>query len=258
MKLPDHTSAAQLSTYAACPKKYRLRYLERAKPEFRSVSLALGTVVHSGIEWWFEQRLAGRKPRIEEAEAIVPADFAAATEGEVRWGKWTPPDLRDHATRLVTHFLERHGDLPVRAVEARFTLELVDPETGEVMPRRLLGFFDLLLGPRGAVELKTARSDWDQFDVASNIQVGAYLTAMEAYDIADTLDVLVLVKNRKPRTQELRLAPRPEVKRWFLESASAIERAIHAGHFPPAPGRGCANCEYQKRCLGQVLDVEAA
>ena len=61
MPLPDHTSAAQLACYAACPRKYEYRYVEGAPPEYKSVSLALGAAVHSSIGWWFEQRLAGRE-----------------------------------------------------------------------------------------------------------------------------------------------------------------------------------------------------
>lgn len=258
MRLPEHTSAAQLSTYAMCPKKYRLRYVDRAEAEFKSVSLALGSTVHSSIGWWFQQRMRGRQPRLEEALEIVPADFAAATDGETRWGQWTKEALESHAARLVLHFLEKFGELPVRAIETRFTLDLYDPDTGEMLPRRLLGFFDLLIGAAGAVELKTARNDWDRFDIASNVQVAAYLMAIDVLRAAETLDILVIIKNKSPRIQQVRLRPRPESRRWFLESASSIERAIQDGHFPPAPGRGCASCEYQQRCLGQVLDVEAA
>lgn len=54
-------------------------------------------------------------------------------------------DLRSHARRLVTFFLEEHGDLPVLDTEARFEVELADTVTGGELPRPLVGYLDLVL-----------------------------------------------------------------------------------------------------------------
>ncbi|MCZ7679792.1 MAG: PD-(D/E)XK nuclease family protein [Sandaracinaceae bacterium] len=160
MNLPERTSAAQLSCYARCPRKYRLKYLDGAEPEYRSVSLALGSVVHSTVQWWFEQRRDAKEPTIAQAMEVLKADFAAATHDEIRWGNWTPGDLREHAARLVRTFIERFGALEVMDTEMSFDLDLYDPETGEYAPRQLRGYFDFYLGRGRIMELKTARSDY--------------------------------------------------------------------------------------------------
>ena len=247
--LPEHTSAAQLSLYANCPRKYRLRYIEREPPEYRSVSLALGSTVHSAIGWWVERRKAGQRPSSAELAAIVRADLTAATDASTRYGKWTHPDLERHAQRLVECFVGEHGDLPVNDIEARFDLELVDPETGEVMPRKLLGYFDFVLADRTVVELKTARSDYSDVAIAGSLQFGGYRLALDHFGLGQ-MRVLAIIKNVTPRLQEVRLAPDAKAARFFLEAACSIETAILAGHFPPAPGFGCGMCEYQHRCLG--------
>ncbi len=248
--LPEHTSASQLNCYAACPRRYRYRYLDHAEPEYRSVSLALGSAVHSAIGWWYAERRQGRTPSIDEGAEVVRADLSAALNGETRLGRWTEPDLAFHAEKLVRCFLAEHGDLPVKESEVGFGLELHDPETGEVLPRKLIGYLDFVLDDRRAVELKTARSNYTEVDVAASIQFGTYLRALRELNIADELDVTVIVKNKVPRLQEIRLHPTPAREAWTLATTSGIEQAILSGRYPLAPGRGCAQCEYSGRCLG--------
>lgn len=261
MSLPEHTSASQLSTYASCPRKYRYKYLDDVEPEYKSISLCLGAAVHSSIGWYFEQHRNGKSPSIEEAMSITGADLAAATDCEnLSWGKWNQADLTRHACALVECFLEKHGNLPVTGAEVPFEVELFDPTTGEILPRKMLGYLDFTVEGGGLIELKTARKEYSEVDIASNIQFGGYNYALKHLSIGRYLDLLVLVKNKHPRIQEIRLQPNAKVERWFLESASAIERAILSGNYPPAPGNRCGMCEYQGRCLGidEVSHAEAA
>ncbi|MDH5491436.1 MAG: PD-(D/E)XK nuclease family protein, partial [Myxococcales bacterium] len=171
MALPDHTSASQLKTYAMCPRKYALRYLEQAEPEDKSPSLVLGSVVHSAIGWYFEERMAGREPAVTEAIDICQADCAAAVDGApVLWGRWTPSDLLEHAERLVCFFLEHEGKLEVTRVEQRFEVSLEHPFTGEPLPRPFVGYLDLEVGKSETIELKTSRSAYSEVDIVSNLQ----------------------------------------------------------------------------------------
>ena len=81
VELPEHTSASQLNTYASCPRKYSLRYLEKTPPEDRSPSLVLGSVVHSAIGWFFEAKITGESPAPVDAAELARADFAAEGDG---------------------------------------------------------------------------------------------------------------------------------------------------------------------------------
>ncbi|MBO6936791.1 MAG: PD-(D/E)XK nuclease family protein [Deltaproteobacteria bacterium] len=250
MGLPDHTSASQLKTYSMCPRKYAFRYLDRAESEHTSPSLVLGSVVHSAVGWFFEERVGGHSPSVSDALDICHADFAAAVEGApVRWGRWTKADLLEHAERLVRFFLQEEHDLRVAGVEERFEVELRHPTTLEPLPRPFVGYFDFRVVGGEVVELKTARSAYSGIDIASNLQFGAYAAVLEDIDAA-RLSVWVIVKNKRPRLQKLPVVADPDRQRWFFDAAMAIEKAILAGHFPPAPGWMCSSCEYQKQCLG--------
>src|SRR6478672_9408315 len=91
--LPEHTSAAQLALYAACLRKYRYRYVDEVEPEFQSVSLALGSAVHSAIQWFYGCLADGNRPGPDDIATIVRADLTAATGPRTRYGKWSPGDL---------------------------------------------------------------------------------------------------------------------------------------------------------------------
>ena len=261
MELPEHTSASQLTTYASCPRKYELRYLEGAERESTAVGLMLGSAVHASLGWWHERRNHGAAPSVAEAVLVAEADMQASLDGPpVEWGRWTEGDFRAHTEAMVRFAIDTLGDMPVRASEVRFTLPLVDPTTGRTLPRALLGYYDFVLRDHRVVELKTSRAEYTDTTVRTSIQFAAYLTAMDEQHSASRLELEVVVKTKTPRLQRISLVPTPEIKLWFWQTAAAIERAIAAGHFPPSPGFGCASCEYRRQCLGnaQVAYAEAA
>lgn len=259
--LPDHTSASQLATYAMCPRKYAYRYVDLVEPEYKSISLCLGSAVGSAVSWWFDAKLEGKQPTGDDVLEILSADLAAATDdASVRWGQWTPQDLEAHAGRMLGAFLREYGDLAVVETERRFELDLIDPDTGEVMPRKLVGYFDLVLAGGSVVELKTARGQYSNVDLATNLQFGAYRTFLIESRHNSPLVVIAIIKNKTPRLQREVLPPTSTATRWFMSAAVAIETAILTRNFPPSPGTMCSSCEYLGKCIGmgEVDDVEQA
>jgi CRISPR/Cas system-associated exonuclease Cas4 (RecB family) len=203
--------------------------------------------VHGGVGWNFEQRLGGRQPGIDEAVQVARADLVAdACIDDV--SSTDLDTLEADATRLVRHYLEQAGDLPVRAVENPFEVVLFDPTTGEALPRRLRGYFDFLTGDGTVVELKTASRGWGDIDPSRHLQLGAYSYAAElATGVPVCVEAHVLVRTkREVRIDRYELASGQHG--WWLQSAIEIERAIAARIFPPAPGMACSGCEYRQAC----------
>jgi len=259
--LPAHTSASQLSCYASCPRKFEYRYVLQREPEYRSTGLALGTAVHGAVAWWFEEGIAGRVPALGQALKVLRADLSAALAyPNVRWKQDTPASLLADAESLLRLFLEQHGQLPVVETEVRFDMPIVDPTNGETMPRACIGYFDLELSNGNIVELKTAAKSYSATDLRVNLQFGAYRTAARYFGDID-VEVLALIKTKTPRVQHVALHATRELATWFMQAASAIERGIATGVYPPSPGPMCASCEYARACLGvqvEAADAEAA
>lgn len=261
--LPEHTSASQLSTYAACPRRYEMKYVLHLAPERRGTGLALGSAVHGATAWWFEERVAGHAPTVEHALRILHADLGAELAREdIDWRGETVDGLRAEGERLARTFLAQYGELDVVATEIPFELAVIDPVTGEHLPRRLVGYFDFELRNGNVVELKTAKAAYSEVVLAFNLQFAAYRTAARYAGV--DVEVFALVKSRTPRVQHVVLPHSREVSRWFMTAAAQIERAILAGHFPPAPGVMCSSCEYRRTCMSagmtrvEVGDAEAA
>jgi hypothetical protein len=250
--VPPSTSASQLVSYSMCPRLYRFRYIEHRPPEFRSLNLVLGSVVHGAIGWWFEERLDGRKPSLDAVDWIVSADLLAETaEAPVRWKDETPDSLEAKAQGLVRAYLAEYGQQQVVAVEQRFEVDIADPDTGECLPRQLVGYFDLVVDDDGSiVEIKTTSRAWHPASLERHLQVGAYVAASNAlHGGPSRVAVHAILKQKKPRIEVYDVERGEPGNRWFFEAAQAIEGAILAGHFPPAPGPCCIECEFGKTCL---------
>lgn len=252
-ELPSMTSASQLSTYATCPRRYAYRYVERRAPERRALGLALGSAVHSALQWWFEMRREGGVADVEGVLEIVRADLAAALSvGGFAWRAETTESLVAEAERLVRSFLATHAELPVLETEVPFELDLVDPETGEILPRRLIGYLDFELQTGNFIELKTAKRAYSETDLRVGLQFAAYRTLARYHGV--DVEVLALVRTKVPRVQHVVLPHDAQVSRWFMGAAVRIERAILAGHFPPAPGMACSSCDYRQACLSASVE----
>jgi CRISPR/Cas system-associated exonuclease Cas4 (RecB family) len=243
--------------YARCPRAYAYKYIEHREPEVRSTGMALGSAVHSAIAWWFEARAQEPGPTIDAVLGVLRADLAAATAfSNMCWREITSDELEAEAERLLRCFITEKGDLPVKASEVRFDFVIIDPDTGEQMPRPLIGYFDAELENGNLVELKTATRAYSEVDLRVGLQFSCYRTAARHFGV--DVEVLALVRNKTPRLQHVVLPHDGDVSRWFMRTAASIEHAILAGHFPPAPGMVCSSCEFRRACLGVETQMRPA
>lgn len=249
-ELPPRSSASQLITYASCPRKFYYRYIAGLEPEHKSLSMIFGSAVHGAIGFFFEEKLAGRTPSISAAEQVFAADLAAqASEVDASIDELVAAE--EEGRVLVALYLREHGELPVAHVERPFEVALVDPRTGELLPRAIKGYFDLVLDDGCIIELKTATRRWSAGEVQRHLQLGAYAhVAAQSRQGTVRLQVHVLVRRKRtPGVEVQEYAPRA----WWLPAAIEIERAIQAGVFPPSPGPMCGGCEYAQACEAHTL-----
>ncbi len=207
--------------------------------------------------------MARKQPTVEDALRILNADLGAElARDDIDWRGATVDDLRTEGERLVRTFVTHCGELEVVATEIPFELAVIDPITGEHLPRRLVGYFDFELRNGNVIELKTAKAAYSQVALATNLQFAAYRSAARYAGV--DVEVFNLVKTKVPKVQHVVLPHSRDVSLWFMTAAAQIERAILAGHFPPAPGMMCSSCEYRRTCIGagmgqvEVGDAEAA
>ena len=251
MSPPDHISVSQVSTYLGCPRKYRFRYIDKLEAEVKSAGLAFGSAVHTAIEWWQGERIAGREADPDRALRMFRADWSAQlADPLLDLEEKTPEELSVMGETLVRLFIDRFsGEKPPIAVEQRFEVDLIDPRTGGQLPVPLVGYLDGV-GDGVVWELKTAARKTPVSDYA--LQLAAYTHAVrQTTGERPVIRVVELIKTKVPKieVEEVIVSERDEA--WFVEVACEVWSAVQAGVFPPSPSWMCLRCEHRKACRGE-------
>ena len=255
-----HLSVSALKTWLSCPRKYRLHYVDHARASHRSIALVFGHGWHEliGKLLWLHQR--GR----ELDRQVLRQHFEGALVQEIQ-SEGPPvlfedgedvPALVETAMRMLEAFLAA-VPLPDRLlhVELPFRLELIDPETGEVLPLPLIGAIDAVFEKERSLELwelKSGKRRWSEDAVLFDFQPTAYRMAMRERDRSGQggpeLKLLVTTKSPKPDVQVETLTRTRADERDLMETAASVHRATLSGCFHPVRSWMCRQCEYAEVC----------
>lgn len=255
-----HLSVSALKTYLSCPRKYRLHYVDRAPASHRSISLVFGHAWHEliGKLLWLHQkgRELNRRALREHFEAALVHEIQADGPPVLFEDGEDVPALVNTAVNMLEAFLAA-VPLPARLlhVELPFSLELVDPETGEVLPVPLIGAIDAVTAePDGIelVEVKSAKRRWAQDSVLFDFQPTAYRIAIRGLIPKQRNDpklkLLVTTKATKPDVQIEALVRTKADERDLMETAASVYRANQAGCWHPVRSWACGRCEFAEVC----------
>lgn len=264
LRTRPHLSVSAMKMWLACPRKFRLHYVDRVPASHRSIALVFGHAWHELLGHVLLLHRRGEESR--------PADlkdyFAAALEREIQSDG--PPvlfeedeglrELVDTAAAMLEAFLQS-VPLPqpsqVLHVELPFRLELSDPDTGEVLPVPLIGAIDAVVGDERRLELwelKSGKKRWSEDAVLFDFQPTAYRMAVRSMSARRLerpkvhLKLLVTTKAKNPDVQLEELVRTGADERNLMETAASIVRAVQAGCAHPVRGWPCKTCEYGHVC----------
>ncbi len=245
-------SASQISTYLACPRKWRFRYELGLPAEHRPAALSFGRAVHSAIESLHLAKLEGESVDVSKLVRTFRADWQAELDTGLSFkSDESPGMLRWQGEHLVSAYARWLGDRKVVAAEMPFEVDLVDPETGDVTGERLRGYFDVILEGDVIGEVKTAARRFDEGTLSRKIQFSAYAYAWrQLRDRDPTVLVISLLKQKQkqPEVVESVAARTREDDAFFHRLALEVANAIDQSCFPPNPSFMCGDCEYAKAC----------
>lgn len=251
----NHISHSSISTFASCPLRYFFRYELHLPEESVGSSLAVGAALHAGLEFHFNELLAGNSP--PGLDALLG----------VFWDSWR--DQGEHRTIVFGsgEDINSIGSLADRMFRAFQSSDFSRPQgtiigveeeiRAELLPGvpELLARIDLLIETEEeltVVDFKTARSAWGHEQVqAAAGQLLLYHEAVQT--IADgrpvRLQFAVLTKTKSPSLvlHEVPVDPR-RIERT-KEVVNRVWQAIQSGHFYPNPSiLNCSTCPYRKPC----------
>jgi putative RecB family exonuclease len=211
-------SASQLNCYLGCSLQYKFRYVDKLPKPWRSAGMAFGTSIHAAIEWFHRERMAGRVPLASAAVAIFQADWYAQTVEPLIFGKnETKELLAEKGAEMIRVYIEAAATAPVpSAVEERFSVALVDVETGEEIGVDLHGIIDLVESDGTVVDFKTSAR--------------------------------ALLKTKTPRLERYETVRSEGDLAWTAQLVAGVVRSIDQELFFPNPSWRCSECEYYGHC----------
>lgn len=255
----EHLSASAIGKYLRCPRSHYFRYVERRTPESRASALVFGSAVHTALGYFYSAHRNHRaEPGIEELTDIFRGAWAEGLDDgpPVLFGDDEDADkLTDMGVAMLGIFLKKapfYRD--VIEVELPFSIELADPDTGEVLPR-LVGVLDAVVrekdGGYAILEHKTAAKRWTDDKLAFDLQLTAYSLAAPQLGFGDDAAVVVqvLLKTKTPDLVLYRPHRSDADRRDLVHIVRGITRAVRAEAFHPIRDWHCRGCEYASACV---------
>jgi CRISPR/Cas system-associated exonuclease Cas4 (RecB family) len=255
----SYLSHSQIALFRACPKKFSLQYVERAKKDFVPSSLAFGGSIHSALEAYFRARLEGRA--VTHATLVATYQDAwkrqltEAGQVPVRFNKNEDPDsLQAMADRLLAAFINSPLAQPkgtILGIEEELRVVL-DPALPDVLAK-----VDLVTHTQGAlhvIDWKTSRSRWtDQKAAESSDQLVLYgVTAASmsrSLHLPVKLHFGIIIKAKTPLVQILPVPTDSGRVTAMKTSVQGVWEAIQGGNFYPSPSpMNCCTCPFKSRC----------
>ncbi len=253
-----HVSVSQVKCYLRCPRQYQLKYVLGVAPAFLPAALAFGTAVHAALASHYHALQAGSPRSLEELVTVFRDAWANASAGPVPLQAEDDADS-DVVDRGVAMLRAFHAQAPaahveVEDVERSFSVELHDPDSGEVIEERLVGAFDLVVREAGraiVVEHKTAARKWTDDQLRYDFQVTAYRFAARLLGLGDVgLRLQILTKTKSPTVHVEDIERDDHAEDDFLRTVIGVLRAIDAGAFYPIRGWQCKGCQVAHACVG--------
>jgi putative RecB family exonuclease len=264
-----YISASALRCLEACPRQYWLRYVEGHPAQDLPARMVLGSALHRALSAFYTLRVGGEpEPGLDKLVGIASSHIASTVVSEppVLFADGEDPEtLVTEATRLLRAFVEQAPrPTKVLGVEMPFSLPLVHPETGEVLP-----FEEHVVG---AIDLLTEEHDgtvvvWDHKVVTRldrqkaerpDLQLGLYAWAVRQTVAAKKVELryqdIVRTKNAKVEVQTVARVPHDEA-----EAVEATAAGLHLVHAAVGRKSGkvlmgrrrswrCADCGWRRRC----------
>lgn len=255
LRKKPHTSVSALKTFITCPRKYRLQYIDRTRPDYYAAALALGSAWHESVADWL------MKP--EEDENILDEQLRERIRQRLR--REELPVLFDDEDETEDAFIAKAVEMfrafrqstlrpkKVLSSELPFETGVIHPDTGEVLSVPVIGAIDAIVidheGRTALWELKTSKKKWSSDMIEFDLQTTLYRKAARELGYPDVaLRLLVTTKTKIPDVLNIDVERTDADEGELAEIFFGAERAIRAGADHPLRGWQCRSCAYASRC----------
>lgn len=247
MKIYSHS---KLSTFEQCNLKYKLKYLDKIKPEIeKSIEAHLGTAVHNTLEWLYTGIKNKKMPSLDEVITFYAETWQEEFSEDILIVKQTltAKDYFEKGIQFLINYYTKHQpfDDNTLELEKRVTIQLTKEH-------QIIGFIDRL-----AYNLKTKQYEVHDYKTANNLpnqekfdsdrQLALYSIAIKELFGHDKEVILIwhyLAHDKKitsKRTNE-------QLNKLKKETIELIKKIESTTKFPYEKSILCDWCEYKTMC----------
>ncbi|MBR9701740.1 PD-(D/E)XK nuclease family protein [Candidatus Pacearchaeota archaeon] len=243
-------SHSRLSTFEQCPFKFKLRYLDKIKPEIeQSIESHLGGVVHDTLEWVHTEVMNNKIPTIDQMITRYAEKWEEKYKPNFVIVRKTmnPKDYFNKGVQFLLDYYQKNQPFKENTleVEKRILIEL-DENT------KLQGFIDRLVhnletGQYEVHDYKTANNLPTQAKIDGDRQLALYSIAIKEKYGHDKEVCLVwhyLAHNLKIQSRRTN----QQLKQLKKETLELIKKIESTTHFPTNKMILCSWCEYKSMC----------
>ena len=246
-----HLSYSQISTYLACPLKYRFHYVDHFEPAFTSAPLAFGSAMHEAVGAFYQSHLEGDPLSEENMFDVYRQIWLSQSQAkEIRFFNGDNAETLPLKAKRMLEVLHEAFDPAVQiiGIEEPFEIDL-----GKRMPP-LVGWIDVVeQAPDGGVtvvDLKTAAKRYTDQHVHGNLQLTCYSLGAQTLgfqgDVRFRLDVLL--KTKEPELVRYETTRTDADRERFLRLVKGVWQGIRKEVFYPKEDWHCAQCAYADHC----------
>lgn len=249
-------SPARLATFADCPRRYRMAYLDRPTPQRTGpwAHSTLGAVVHNALRALFDVPPARRTP--ERAAALLSehwqdGGFADADQAAT---------YRARAKEWVAEYVEHHDVTSDPVGIERWVSAPVNPQPGQPASMIIEGRADRI-DQRGGelviVDYKTGRRAPDEYEARSSQALAMYAVAAERtlrrpcrkVELHHLPSGTVAEATHTPESLQRHLRRAEETAEDVRLATDTLDAGADADAvFPARPDRRCAWCDFRPSC----------
>jgi putative RecB family exonuclease len=245
-------SHSRLSSFEQCPFKFKLRYIDKIKPEFEtSIEAHLGSACHNTLEWLYIEVQKGNLPTIEEVIKYYSENWEQIYKpGTIIVRKnLTIKDYFNKGVKFLLDYYMKHQPFQDGTLELEKKILLDLDGTGKY---RIQGFVDRLVFNEETKEYevhdyKTANSLPKREKVETDRQLALYSIAIkeiygEHYNVLLTWHYLAHnVKICSRRTAE-------QLEQLKKDIINLIDKIEVTTEFPAKKSVLCGWCEFKSMC----------
>lgn len=248
MKFYSHS---KLSTFEQCPFKFKLKYIDKIKPEIeKTIEAHLGTAVHDSLEWLYNSVKENKIPTIDELITYYSVKWQDEFSDEIVIVKkeMSAKDYFNKGVEFLINYYTAHQPFKDGTIACEKRIEIQLDENTKIQ-----GFIDRLAHnlEKGVYEIhdyKTANTLPTQEKMDEDRQLALYSIAIKEIYGADKEVVLIwhyLAHNQKiisRRTNE-------QLENLKNETKELIKKIEATKIFPHNKSILCEWCGYKPVCI---------